>query len=182
MRSRRWDLLQYDWYLCKKGKSGQRHAQKDIVKKTQGACHVKTEGETGVPLQKPREPKSGWWPPQARAAVSSTDLRGAWPSQQLDFGHLASGTVKWQISDVIISQPVSGTCYAVLVLLFGSYSVMSDSLRPRELQHTRLPCPSPSHGAGSNSCPLSQWCHPTISSSVTPFASCPQSFPASGSF
>ena len=51
-----------------------------------------------------------------------------------------------------------------------------------ELQHTRLPCPSPSPGACSNSCPSSWWCHPTISSSVVPFSSCPQSFPASGSF
>ena len=51
-----------------------------------------------------------------------------------------------------------------------------------ELQHTRLPCPSPSSGACSNSCPLSWWCHPTISSSVVPFSSCPQSCPASGSF
>ena len=50
------------------------------------------------------------------------------------------------------------------------------------LQHTRPPCPSPSPGACSNSCPLSQWCHPTISSSVVPFSSCLQSFPASGSF
>ena len=50
------------------------------------------------------------------------------------------------------------------------------------LQHTRPPCPSPSPGACSNSCPLSQWCHPTISSSVIPFSSCLQSFPASGSF
>ena len=50
------------------------------------------------------------------------------------------------------------------------------------LQHTRLPCPSLSSGVCSNSCPLSQWCHPTISSSVTPFSSCPQSFPALGSF
>ena len=50
------------------------------------------------------------------------------------------------------------------------------------LQHTRLPCPSLSPGACSNSCPLSQWCHPTISSSVVPFSSCPQSFPAPGSF
>ena len=50
------------------------------------------------------------------------------------------------------------------------------------LQHSRLPCPSPSTGAYSNSCPLSQWCHPTISSSVSPFSSCLQSFPASGSF
>ena len=60
-----------------------------------------------------------------------------------------------------------------------SRSVMSDSLRPHGLQHTRLPCPS---GACSNSCPSSQWCHPTISSSVVPFSSCLQSFPESGSF
>ena len=50
------------------------------------------------------------------------------------------------------------------------------------LQHSRLPCPSPSLGVCSNSCPLSQWCHPTISSCVSPFCSCLQSFPASGSF
>ena len=59
---------------------------------------------------------------------------------------------------------------------------MSDSLRPHGLQHTRLPCPSPTPGAYSNSCPLSWWCHPTISPSVVPFSSCPQSFRASGSF
>ena len=62
-----------------------------------------------------------------------------------------------------------------------SRSVTSDSLWPRGLQHTSLPCPSPAPGACSNSCPLSWWCHPTISSSVVPF-SCLQSFPASGSF
>ena len=59
---------------------------------------------------------------------------------------------------------------------------MSDSLWAHELQHTRPPCPSPTPGVYSNPCPLSQWCHPTISSSVDPFSSCPQSFPASGSF
>ena len=59
---------------------------------------------------------------------------------------------------------------------------MTNSLRPHRLQHIRLPCPSLSPGVCSNSCPSSQWCHPTISSSVTPFSSCPQSFPASGSF
>ena len=59
---------------------------------------------------------------------------------------------------------------------------MSDSLWLRGLQHTRLPCPSLSPGICSNSCPLSQWRHATISSSVAPFSSCPQSFPASGSF
>ena len=63
-----------------------------------------------------------------------------------------------------------------------SHSVVSDSLRPRGLQHTRPPCPSPTPGVYSNSCLLSRWCHPTISSSVLPFSSCPQSFPASGSF
>ena len=63
-----------------------------------------------------------------------------------------------------------------------SHSVMSDSLRPHGLQHTRPPCPSPTPGAYSNSCPLSRWCHPTISSSVIPFSSHLQSFPASGSF
>ena len=63
-----------------------------------------------------------------------------------------------------------------------SCSVMSDSLWPHGLQHTRLPCTSPTPGACSNSCPLSRWCHPTISSSVIPFSSCLQSFPASGSF
>ena len=63
-----------------------------------------------------------------------------------------------------------------------SHSVMSDSLRTHGLQHTRLPCTSPTPGAYSNSCPLSQWCHPTISSSVVPFSSCLQSFPPSGSF
>ena len=59
---------------------------------------------------------------------------------------------------------------------------MSDSLRPHGLQDARLPHLSPTPGACSNSCPLSWWCHPTISSSVVPFSSCPQSFPASGSF
>ena len=61
-------------------------------------------------------------------------------------------------------------------------SVMSNSLEPHGLQHSRLPCPSPTPRACSNSCPSSQWCHPTISSSVAPFSSCLQSFPASGSF
>ena len=62
------------------------------------------------------------------------------------------------------------------------YSVMSNSLWSHRIQHSRLPCPSPTLGACSNSCPSSQWCQPTISSSVVPFSSCLQSFPASGSF
>ena len=63
-----------------------------------------------------------------------------------------------------------------------SYSVLSDSLQPHESQHARPPCPSPTPGINSDSCPSSQWCHPAISSSVIPFSSCPQSLPASGSF
>ena len=63
-----------------------------------------------------------------------------------------------------------------------SCSVMSNSLQPHELQHARPPCPSPTPGVHPNPCPLSQWCHPTISSSIIPFSSCPQFFPASGSF
>ena len=63
-----------------------------------------------------------------------------------------------------------------------SCSVASDSLWPHESQHTRTPCPSPNPGVHPNSCPLSRWCHPAISSSVIPFSSCPQSLPASESF
>ena len=59
---------------------------------------------------------------------------------------------------------------------------MSNFLWPHGLQHTRPPCSSPTSGVYSNSCPLSGWCHPTISSPAVPFSSCPQSFPASGSF
>ena len=73
--------------------------------------------------------------------------------------------------------------YFVLISSVGfSRSVMSDSLRPRELQHARPPCPSTTPGVYPNPCPQSRWCHPAISSSVDPFSSCPQSLPASGSF
>ena len=76
-------------------------------------------------------------------------------------------------------------CGGFLVLYFSvqfSCSVMSDSLRPHESQHTRPPCPSPTPGVHPDSRPSSQWCHPAISSSVVPFSSCPQSLPASESF
>ena len=71
--------------------------------------------------------------------------------------------------------------WLVLTLLLFSHSVMSNSLQPHGMQHTRLPCPSPTPRACSNSCPLNRWCQPTISSSVVPFSSRLQSFPASGS-
>ena len=69
-----------------------------------------------------------------------------------------------------------------LISVQFSHSVVSNSLRPHGLQHARLPCPSPTFGAYSNSCPSSRWCHSTISSFVVPFSSCIQSFQASGSF
>ena len=71
--------------------------------------------------------------------------------------------------------------YNILCCLF-SRSGMINSLRPHELRHARPPCPSPTPRVYLNSCPLSRWCHPTISSSVIPFSSCLLSFPASGSF
>ena len=69
-----------------------------------------------------------------------------------------------------------------LLLLLFNHSAVSNSLQPHGLQHARPPCPLRSPSICSNSCPLSQWCHPTISSSVIPFSSGLQSFPASGSF
>ena len=73
-------------------------------------------------------------------------------------------------------------CYLGISSVQFSRSLVSDPLQPHGLQHTRLPCPSPTPGVYSNSCSLSRWCHPTYSSSVVPFSSRLQSFPASGSF
>ena len=90
----------------------------------------------------------------------------------------------------ILGRPFSLTlswrCYLVSCTRKGSvqfsHSVVFDSLRLHGVQHTRPPCPSPNPRIYSNSCPLSWWCHPSISSSVDPFSSCPQCFPASVSF
>ena len=90
------------------------------------------------------------------------------------------------LSHKAISKPWALDFYFSFSILLCSVQVsclvMSDSLQPHGLQYTSPPCPSPTPRACSNSCPLSQWCHPTISSSVGPFASLLQSFPASGSF
>ena len=83
----------------------------------------------------------------------------------------------FNIQKDICDKPTGNTISSVQF----SRSVMSNYLWPHGLQHTRLPCPSPTPGACSNSCPSSRWCHPTISSSVV-VSSCLQSFPASGSF
>ena len=94
------------------------------------------------------------------------------------------------VYEAITSEALRDHCYRIWPRLFhGSYttsvqfshSVLSDSLRHHEPQHTRPPCPSATPGVHSHSCPLSRWCHPAISSSVVPFSSCLRSFPASGS-
>ena len=87
-------------------------------------------------------------------------------------GRETKPTTAWSSREVTIST----------IFLSSGQSLSHVSLQPHGLQHTRLPCPSPSSGADSNLCPLSWWCHPTVSSSVIPFSSGPQSFSASGSF
>ena len=86
----------------------------------------------------------------------------------------------WEIGVHIYT--VLTTMYQLSQFSHFSHSVVSDSLRPHESQHARPPCPSSSTGVHSDSCPSNQWCHPAISSSVVPFSSCPQSFPASDYF
>ena len=87
-----------------------------------------------------------------------------------------------QKCNIIIAHTTQKPEYWGISSVHLSRSVMSNSLRPHGLQHARLPCPSSTPRVYSNSCPLSQWCHPTISSSVIPFSSCLQSSPASRSF
>ena len=86
------------------------------------------------------------------------------------------------VSDSYLRYLVLKNHYSVLSSVRFSHSVASNSLRPHESQHARPPCPSPTPRVHSDSCPLSQWCHPAISSSVIPSSSCPQSLPASESF
>ena len=104
----------------------------------------------------------------ARTAVTRKISRGLWCT----FSLRSPGLRQWLMLAIC-------TCHFLLILvtallmetemrLLFRHSVVSDSLWPHGLQHTRLPCPSPSPGVCSNSCPLNQWCHPTISSSVTP--------------
>ena len=89
------------------------------------------------------------------------------------YAHTNSPSVKWNV--------ICEVLHIKRIVQF-SHSVMSDSLWRHATQHTRPPCPSPSPGVHSNSCPLSWWCYPAISSSVVPFSSCPQSLQASDSF
>ena len=102
------------------------------------------------------------------------------PSASLYHPQAGSWTINDRTSSILKEAPVQ------ISFLYSSVQfsrlVVSDSLRPHEPQHARPPHPTPTPGVHPNPCALSQWCHPTISSSVIPFSSCPQSFPASGSF
>ena len=98
-----------------------------------------------------------------------------WPSSGWDSGLPLQGTWVLTLVTVLRSWKLHSSVQF-------SHSVVSNSLRPHELHHARPPHPSPTIGVYSNSCPLSRWCHPVISSSAVPFSSCPQSLQASGSF
>ena len=88
----------------------------------------------------------------------------------------------WFKFNFTLHTSIMNTCLVQFSSVHFSRSVLFNSLWPHELQHARPPCATPTSGAYPNSCPLSRWCQPTISSSVVPFSSCAQSFPASGSF
>ena len=115
--------------------------------------------------------------------VSLSLFQGIFPTQGLNL-HLL-WLLHWQVDSLPLRQLGSPKLLLTLKIFSSvqfSHSVVSDSLQPHEPQHARPPCPSPTTGVYPNLCPLSQWCHQTISSSVVPFSSCLQSFPTSGSF
>ena len=145
-----------------------------------------------------RSPGEGHGNPLQYSCLENSMDWGAWWATS-PWGHKESDTTEWLHFALLCYTEKSGwKCgyYASSVATSSlcimqkclrpsiqfSHSVMSDSLRPHELQHARPPCPSPTPGVYPNPCPLSRWCHPTILSSVIAFSSCPQSFPASGSF
>ena len=113
-------------------------------------------------------------PPPEFSSISLASVSGSFSIRQI----IASGNSRFTLSEVNRVEKY----FLFPKLLLFSHSVTSDFLRPHGQQHARLPCPSLSPRVCSDSCPLSRWCHPTISSSVIPFSSCLRSFPALGSF
>ena len=121
-----------------------------------------------------KEKVSGWDVHSTILSCTGKDIRG--PLIWLhSYGKIASGVIGARYREGCLE----ASCEPLVQF---SRSVVSDSLWPHELQYTRPLCPSPTPRVHPNPCPLSQWCHPTISSSVIPFSSCLQSFPESGSF
>ena len=110
---------------------------------------------------------------------SSVMSNSLWPPWTAARQASLSFTVSWSLLKLM--SPLSRWCPHMRTA-FSSVAQMCPTLRPHELQHSRPPCPSPTPRVHSNSCPLSRWCHPAISSSGVPFSSCPQSLPASESY
>ena len=121
------------------------------------------------------EQKKSWWRTPSSKSALKMALSSDFPSQVPLF------PPRLTLHLIIITSQVY-TFISSFVAVVVQSQVMSDSLWPHGLQHTRLPCPSPSPRVTLNSCPLSQWCHPPISSSAAPFSSCSQSFLASEAF
>ena len=138
---------------------------------TESGC-ISSEDSKGRSISDPKVPER---PPGGSLlnAKKLETVKKFWTNDWLDQSYLylfpRASAAKYHKTECVVS-------------LQFSCSVVSDSLRSHGPQHARLPCPSSTPGACSNSCPLSRWCHPSISSFSIPFSSCPQSFPASGSF
>ena len=122
--------------------------------------------------------------PSIRIFSNESVLHIRWPkywsfSFNISHSNEHSGLISFRMDwlDLLV---VQGTLKSLLQSVQFNFSVMSGSLWPHESQHARPPCPSPTPRVHPNPCPLSRWCHSTILSSVIPFSSCPQSFPASG--
>ena len=128
-------------------------------------------------LENPRD-RGAWWAAVHWVAQSRTRLK------RLKSSSSSSSRILWELTFTEYGKwsTNGGSIIIIQVSVQFSCSVMSNSLLPHGLQHAKLPCPSPTPAAYSNSCPQSQWCHPTISSSAIHFSSCLQSFPALGSF
>ena len=175
--------------------SEQRTAWPDIGKREQlGAREGREQRKAGVLQARLSKCRAGrgfiWWMAGERFKAISVSKAPSPTSREC-----LLYKVNWGLGDRLLlttnnSTAFCPTCHQVSTVVttpqFSSVqfscSVVCDSLRPHELQHSRPLCPSPTPRAYTKSCPLSHWCHPTISSSVVPFSSCPQSFPASGSF
>ena len=131
------------------------------------------------------DPWVGKIPWRRKWQLTPVFLPGESHGQRSLAGYSPWGQKEWDMTEWLSKRHINGLdCLAIITssVWFSSVTVVSNSLRPHEPQHARFPCPSPIPGAYSNSCPLSQWCYPTISSSVIHFSSWLQSFPASGSF
>ena len=154
---------------------------------TQGTTRKSWKGKCAGSWSKVRLPTGNGHlsPATARNCVPPTTWMSLEADSSCEIKFIFYGKKTWniKISLLFFGLPLAlcALCICIMNLLQFSHSVVSDSLWPQELQHARLPCPSPTPGAHPNSCPLSWWHSPTISSSVISF-SCPQAFLASGSF